>query len=58
MELSKRRASAVVTWLVARGGLDPARLVSTGHGPRKPIADNATAEGRAANRRVELLIVK
>jgi len=56
--LSKKRAAAVVTWLVTKGGIAADRFVSDGFGPTRPIADNATEEGRAANRRVELLIVK
>ncbi|MFT3914442.1 MAG: OmpA family protein [Anaeromyxobacteraceae bacterium] len=56
--LSKKRAAAVVDWLVKKGGVSADRLVSTGFGPTKPIADNATEEGRSANRRVEMVIVK
>jgi outer membrane protein OmpA-like peptidoglycan-associated protein len=57
MDLSKRRAVAVLHALVGRG-LDPARLSAVAIGERQPIADNATPEGRARNRRVELLISK
>ena len=52
--LSQQRAAAVVTWL-AQNGIDKARLVAQGFGDSKPIADNATEEGRAKNRRVELV---
>jgi OmpA-OmpF porin, OOP family len=52
--LSDRRAKAVFDYLTARG-VDPARLKSIGHGELKPIADNATAEGRQMNRRVMLI---
>ena len=52
--LSDRRAKAVFDYLTSRG-VDPARLSSIGHGELKPIADNATAEGRQMNRRVMLI---
>jgi OOP family OmpA-OmpF porin len=54
--LSVRRAGTVLDHLVAFG-IDAARLTSAGYGEAQPIADNATAEGRATNRRVELRIV-
>ncbi len=55
--LSERRAAAVRAALLARGlGKDgDARLTATGRGAAEPIADNATDEGRAKNRRVELI---
>lgn len=52
--LSQQRAEAVVAWLVARG-VDAARLSAVGLGDGKPLADNASEEGRAKNRRVELV---
>lgn len=52
--LSERRAQSVVDYLVNKGGVDPARLVSAGFGQDQPIADNKTAAGRARNRRVDL----
>jgi OmpA-OmpF porin, OOP family len=54
LKLSDRRAKAVYDYLTSRG-VDPARLSSIGHGEAKPIADNATAEGRQLNRRVMLI---
>jgi OOP family OmpA-OmpF porin len=51
--LSERRAAAVITWLEAHG-LDSTRLVPRGFGASRPVADNATANGRALNRRVEI----
>ncbi|MEN8113584.1 MAG: OmpA family protein [Actinomycetota bacterium] len=52
MELSRRRADAVVVYLVSLGE-DADRFVAVGYGDTVPIADNATAEGRAKNRRIE-----
>jgi outer membrane protein OmpA-like peptidoglycan-associated protein len=54
--LSERRAKAVVQWLTARG-IAPERLEGVGFGRTRPIAGNETAQGRALNRRVELLRV-
>lgn len=53
LDLSQRRAASVVAWLVERG-VDPARLTAVGVGEAQPIADNETAAGKAANRRVEI----
>jgi len=52
--LSQQRAAAVVAWL-AQNGIEKARLVAQGFGDSKPISDNGTDEGRAKNRRVELV---
>jgi OmpA-OmpF porin, OOP family len=52
--LSEKRAQAVVAWLTAHGA-DSARLKAKGWGQTKPVADNATDDGRAKNRRVELV---
>ncbi|MDX1698812.1 MAG: OmpA family protein, partial [Thiohalobacterales bacterium] len=52
LDLSDRRAAAVVAYLTARGVVGE-NLQSAGFGEQQPVADNATAEGRAANRRVE-----
>lgn len=52
--LSEERAKAVMASIVAQG-IDPARLSVVGHGQNKPLADNKTEEGRAKNRRVELV---
>ncbi|MEA2066553.1 MAG: OmpA family protein [Thermotogota bacterium] len=55
MNLSQRRAKAVVESLVSRYGIDPDRLHPIGVGPSAPAASNETEEGRARNRRVELV---
>ena len=52
--LSERRAQAVVAWLVSHG-VSASRLTSAGFGQSKPVADNQTDDGRAKNRRVELV---
>jgi outer membrane protein OmpA-like peptidoglycan-associated protein len=54
-QLSAKRAAAVKAALVAQYGVDQSRLESRGFGARKPVADNASAAGRAKNRRVELV---
>lgn len=50
--LSEARAAAVANYLVKQLGADATRITSKGYGPANPIADNATADGRAQNRRV------
>lgn len=55
-ELSAVRATSVVRLLVERG-LAPARLLAIGREASKPIASNDTSEGRARNRRVEMMIL-
>jgi OmpA-OmpF porin, OOP family len=55
VDLSNRRAAAVVKSLAASHGIDTKRLVSRGLGPLAPVASNRNEEGRARNRRVELV---
>jgi outer membrane protein OmpA-like peptidoglycan-associated protein len=55
--LSTRRANAVRDYLVVRG-VAAAAITAAGSGSRQPIADNKTAEGRAMNRRVEIIVDK
>ena len=55
MDLSKRRAAAVVAALTKSHGVSPARLLADGVGPLSPVATNRSDEGRALNRRVELV---
>ena len=54
-DLSQRRAEAVRAALVERFGAAPGRLTATGFGATRPVETNATLEGRARNRRVELV---
>jgi len=54
LDLSKRRAAAVRDALATRFGVAAARLAAEGFGDARPVAPNATIEGRARNRRVEL----
>jgi outer membrane protein OmpA-like peptidoglycan-associated protein len=53
--LSTRRAQAVADYMVATFAIDAKRLTATGFGATKPLATNDTPEGRAKNRRVELV---
>lgn len=53
--LSQRRADAVKAYLTSKN-IEAERMTSQGVGPSRPIADNATAEGRANNRRVEIVV--
>ena len=54
--LSERRANSVTTYLKAQGVM-PQRLITVGMGEAYPVADNGTAQGRQANRRVEITMV-
>ena len=54
--LGQQRASAVAQYLLDAHGLDPVHVRVTSAGDTRPVADNATAEGRQQNRRVEILV--
>ncbi len=56
-KVSQTQADSVVAWLVAHG-VPASKLSAKGYGPEKPIASNATAEGRAKNRRVQILVIE
>ena len=56
MKLSKERAATVRDYLISQG-VDSTRIVTTGAGETMPIADNSTRAGRAANRRVQVLVL-
>jgi outer membrane protein OmpA-like peptidoglycan-associated protein len=57
MRLSKERAEAVLGFLKGQG-VAASRLTAVGYGPKFPVADNATVEGRARNRRVEIILAE
>lgn len=54
-KLSENRADAVKSFLIAQG-VQPDNISSTGYGKSNPVADNSTAQGRAQNRRVQLVV--
>jgi chemotaxis protein MotB len=56
-ELSTARALAAVHFLIEKAAVDPHRVGAVGYGEYRPIADNATAEGRARNRRIAITIL-
>jgi len=57
IKLSERRANAIVNQLV-KNGVSKDRLAGVGVGPLNPIASNATPQGQAENRRVELVLIE
>lgn len=56
-ELSAERATRVLRFLAEKGGLDSAKLSLAGYGETRPVSDNSTAEGRALNRRADIVIL-
>jgi len=57
LDLSQRRANAVVAYLVAQG-VNPANVTGTGYGETQPIASNDTPQGMATNRRIEFKVTR
>jgi outer membrane protein OmpA-like peptidoglycan-associated protein len=57
-ELGKRRADMVSRYLITQKKIDPLRVVTASYGDASPVADNKTREGRAQNRRVEILVYR
>jgi len=55
-ELSERRAQAVREYFVANGTLPQEKIIAGGYGSRRPLAPNETEEGRAINRRIDVVI--
>jgi chemotaxis protein MotB len=56
-DLSVKRATAVVRILQNEYGLEPSKMAAAGRGEYRPLEDNNTAEGRAANRRTRIVIL-
>lgn len=56
MRLSENRAQAVMQRIIAANAAAPDKLIAVGYGETRPIANNETVEGRAQNRRIDLLI--
>ena len=56
-ELSTARSNHVLQYLLANAQIQPMRMSAAGYGEYRPIGDNSTPEGRAANRRVDLVIL-
>jgi chemotaxis protein MotB len=56
-ELSTARATQVVSLLIEQHGFDPLLISAAGYSEYRPVAPNDTAQGRAANRRVDLIVV-
>lgn len=56
VELSEKRASVVAQAIAQRLQVDAATIATVGHGPDRPVASNATDEGRARNRRIDVVI--
>ena len=56
-DLSQQRADSVRSYLVSRG-FPGEKIVAKGMGPDRPVAENTSAEGRANNRRVEIIVAK
>ncbi|MCJ7809346.1 MAG: OmpA family protein, partial [Desulfobulbaceae bacterium] len=54
--LSERRAQAVREYFAANGSVPQEKIVAKGYGSRKPLAPNETEEGRAINRRIDVVI--
>ena len=57
-ELGKRRADAVSRYLVTQKKMDPLRIVTVSYGENSPATDNNSRDGRAKNRRVEILVYR
>lgn len=56
LNLSKQRAEAVKSYLISKG-IDGTRIKTVGYGETRPVADNASAQGKAKNRRTDITIL-
>jgi outer membrane protein OmpA-like peptidoglycan-associated protein len=57
-DLGKKRADAVSRYLITKKSLDPLRVVPVSYGESAPVADNSSPQGRAKNRRVEIMVYR
>ncbi|HSE85836.1 MAG TPA: OmpA family protein [Candidatus Binatia bacterium] len=57
-ELGKKRADAVSRYLITQKKMDPLKVISVSYGESAPLQDNSTGQGRAKNRRVEILVYR
>lgn len=57
-ELSTARATSIARLMLERGHIDPANLSAAGYAEFHPVASNSTAEGRARNRRVDIILLR
>jgi len=58
LKLSRLRADSVANYLIKNCGIPSSQIAIKSYGEAKPIASNATSEGREKNRRVEIVILK
>lgn len=56
-DLSVARAANVVRLITKKSNASPEKLIAVGYGEYRPIADNSTAEGRAKNRRIDIIVL-
>jgi peptidoglycan-associated lipoprotein len=57
-ELGKKRADAVSRYLITKKSMDPMKVIPVSYGQSAPVAENNNAQGRAKNRRVEILVYR
>ena len=57
-ELGKKRAEAVSRYLITQKKMDPLKVVAVSYGESAPLQDNSSSQGRAKNRRVEILVYR
>jgi len=56
LELSEKRAQSIKSYLTEQTGMDALRISARGYGEARPVANNETSEGRARNRRIDIII--